>query len=948
MKDRFCKKGRTLLAAMCLLATCGLTYSCSDDYDLDKTTPSWLGKSIYDELKARGTFTNYVKLIDDLDYAEVLSKTGSKTLFVANDDAFNRFFANNANRTDDWKNATSYDRLTTAQKKIILNSSMINNAYLMELMSNTSGSGDATNTSTLISKGSCLRRESALAVTDSIPFFYGADLPYSYNSTDNDYWARFRSKGITLAMDGTAPMMTHFLAAQMSAQGITDQDFQIITGKTRSASDAYIYGSKVIEQDITCQNGYIDVLDNVLVTPNNMAEVLRTNGQTSLFSHMVERFSAPFYNSTLTTSFKLNGHENVDSVFEKRYFSAMSQGTSGTAAATLQKDPNNNAVTSYLNFDPGWNQYRNTSATMEADMGAIFVPRDDVLKKYFLTGGGKFLLDAYADETPYTEANLLHNIDQIPLNVIQALLNNLMKLSFISTVPSKFETVLDDAQDPMGLDISYVDTVLLANNGALYLMNKVFTPAKYAAVSAPAYVGKNMHIFNWAINNGSTGTTDVLGINYYAYLLAMSSRFSLFIPTDDALAVYYDPVSMGYVQPRVYEFSFDTKKAYTSQIIVKARTYDPTTGEVGDYITSGSGITSTGVNSTIVNNRLKDMLEAHTIIHEGNDTKTGILNGNNWFLAKNGAPIYVNNPSNNAGWTVSGGWQIDKQKPCNVTEVYDKTKETNGNGNGMTYAIDAPIEATTRTVYNVFNNNGSTEDNPYSKFLALCSVDADLLKDAGITTTSDQERYLIFINDAKHYSLDFLVRFFNSYNYTIWAPTNEAIEDAEQNLGLPTWETIADSLAKWRDVDADPNYQIRAQAMITSLVNFVKYHFQDNSIFDDNNKIAAADYETACMDTTRLKYFSVQVSSTGKGGLTVKDNTGKSYTVTGNSNVVARDMKLNAAKTSATTILTSSYAVIHQIDGCLNYKQLTNGRYDSDWKTAASARRYLKKYRIIK
>jgi hypothetical protein len=64
---------------------------------------------------------------------------------VANDDdAFNRFYANNAKRTDDWKNATSYDRLSTAQKKIMLNSSMINNAYLMELMSNTSGSGDAT------------------------------------------------------------------------------------------------------------------------------------------------------------------------------------------------------------------------------------------------------------------------------------------------------------------------------------------------------------------------------------------------------------------------------------------------------------------------------------------------------------------------------------------------------------------------------------------------------------------------------------------------------------------------------------------------------------------------------------------------------------------------------------------------------------------------------------
>ena len=91
MKKRFCKLGRYWLGAVCVVSVCGLTYSCSDDYDLPTTTPSWLGSSIYDYLKDERDYTNFVRLIDDLDYAEVLAKTGSKTLFVANDSAFVKF-----------------------------------------------------------------------------------------------------------------------------------------------------------------------------------------------------------------------------------------------------------------------------------------------------------------------------------------------------------------------------------------------------------------------------------------------------------------------------------------------------------------------------------------------------------------------------------------------------------------------------------------------------------------------------------------------------------------------------------------------------------------------------------------------------------------------------------------------------------------------------------------
>ena len=85
------------------LVLTGLMTSCVDKYeevDAD-SKPSWLGGSIYSELKnpnqerLTGTFVNYLRLIDDLGYAETLNRTGSKTVFPANDEAFERFFKSN-------------------------------------------------------------------------------------------------------------------------------------------------------------------------------------------------------------------------------------------------------------------------------------------------------------------------------------------------------------------------------------------------------------------------------------------------------------------------------------------------------------------------------------------------------------------------------------------------------------------------------------------------------------------------------------------------------------------------------------------------------------------------------------------------------------------------------------------------------------------------------------
>ena len=105
------------------LSACLISFTSCDKYDLDKTDPEGWGASIYSYLAKDGHYTNTSKLIEDLGQKEVLAKTGSKTLFVADDDAYARFFSNNK-----W-GVSSYAQLSDSQKKLLLYGAMINNSY---------------------------------------------------------------------------------------------------------------------------------------------------------------------------------------------------------------------------------------------------------------------------------------------------------------------------------------------------------------------------------------------------------------------------------------------------------------------------------------------------------------------------------------------------------------------------------------------------------------------------------------------------------------------------------------------------------------------------------------------------------------------------------------------------------------------------------------------------
>ena len=1052
MKNRLSNLSRNACFMMLLLAVSGVSTSCKDEYVLDDEKPSWLDASIYDKLQNKGNYTNYLRLIGDPDVnptnarplTEVLSRTGSKTVFAADDDAWANFYASNAllPASNPWHNATSYENLSVSQKKLLIHTSMLNNAIVMENLSASS--------SDISSRGDFMRRYTDVEATDSITFLDGNSLPYSYNvgNNENDHWHRFRSdyggKGLYMVNDSTLSMMIHFTTEHMTKNNVTDDDFAKFIGTPRVTSDVHIYDAKLLAKDEVAENGYLNKTEKVLIPLPNMAEAIRTSGKTNIFSHMLDRWSAPFYNDGVTRAYqnilasrgiKQGDPQYVDSIFSKRYFSSYSFKNKALNHDPVTGQTIGSADMGILKFDPGWNALvsndnywsNNQTTAPQYDMAAMFVPTDEALWKYFQQGeGGWQLIKTYykkegtPEEIPYsaptTLDELYQQIDQIPMGTLQSLIDVNMQRSFVASVPSKLTRLRDDAQEQMfdSLDINHITGSILANNGVIYLTDAVFGPTDYTSVTAPAYISLTNQVMKYAIYNGigykdgkdKFNHTDQMGLNYYAYLKAMQSRFAFFMPSDTAMYYYYDPVSFKSTKPRIihlyYKGVTESGSIIDFPIKYNLYAYDPAKGEIGETYMEGNK-KETLDNSEIVN-RLKDILESHTVVLNGIDEiNSGI---DEYYLAKNGAGIKVTRGTNDKGEqvvvSVKGGFQIENEEKGitgavtaannnaytgilgiqknNVTDWHDVK-------NGYTYILDSPMVPASRSVYSIFNS----DDTMYGDFNELCDIDGDVMYGCGLITGKDQatrqkelKKYSIFIDDN---GLDYNVQFFNNYRYTVFVPTNAALAEAHSK-GLPTWDEIRadykemkpiiDECNKLWDIikaskNPDPvikqrydeiwptahNDSLILQAKCTYLINFIRYHFADNSVFVDKSTMDSNELVTASYDNHKGLFMKLNVRRPSSDVLEVQDysitdSQGNSkanwVTVGGKYNVMTRDFQCSSKPNGTTmnkiTINGSSFAVIHQIPSVLNHTELKNGRYDTQWSTASEAKKYLKRFAI--
>jgi uncharacterized surface protein with fasciclin (FAS1) repeats len=832
-----------------------LFVSCVDN-KLEDSSPEWLGASVYDYLKTDGHFSNYTKLIEDLGYTEVLGKTGSKTLFVTNDSAFNAFYKGN-----EW-GVKGYDQFTLSQKKLILNFGMINNALLVEMLSNFNNGA--------LKEGAAMRRETAVSVLDSLPFDTGSKLP------DSQYWQYYKTKGIHLLKDNTLWTTVYFTQKQLDQAQITNEDFNIISGFSRSNDDAHVFGVKIIKRDVTCKNGYLNVLQSVLIPPVNMAEHVSTNPNMTIFSKLLERFSAPYYDAANTVLYRQLHPLFSDSIFVKRYFAKIGGKLTYPTGLAINTDL-------LLPFDPGWNSYARTTSgyALESDMGAMFIPNDDAMNAFFNSGAGAVLKDRFG------------SWDNIPTDILPLFIKRHIRSSFVESVPSRFSKMVDEDNSVLPVAKADVEKAYLGSNGLVYETNKVYPPDDYNSVYGPVLLSANdaspvnkTKIWKWAIVQN----------DFRLYLNSLVSKYSFFVPTDEYFSKYIDPIAIGKDVPGALRYWYNNKTLTVNATIYK---FDKVTGQVGDSI----GIITT---PSFLTNRLLDLLNMHIVVG-------GVETGRGFYRTKGNVALKVTGSGN--AMTIEGGGNMNLGEKVTVNKVYNQS-------NGYTYFIDKPIQAPLSSVYKVLSQ---TPD--FSAFFSLM---------AGFPATSTS---VIFVNKTNYYGIDFNIKFFNTFNYTVYVPTNDAINKAISDGLIRPWETQGAIIGINQMTDATEK-----AAAILNLERFIRYHFQDNSVFIDSQS-STYTYQSATIKsddavthfgTFKNKYYRIGITSNG-GDLmltTESNSTAKVVTTNGLYNIMTRDYvfngKLSSFKNadgtgsgtefSSSLITTSSTAVIHQIDKVLTFK----------------------------
>jgi uncharacterized surface protein with fasciclin (FAS1) repeats len=806
--------------------------------------PDYLKASIYDYLKDDGNYTYFTRLIDmteedGVKYSEILGRTGSKTLFVANDDAFREFFQNNE------YGISRFEDFSVAQCRSILFGGMLNNTYLLAMLTYSPGSPPA--------MGQIMRRESTLPLLDTVLLKRGDEIP------NNPFWQNYKEKGLYLLDDRTNYTLVHFLPVHMRMQGITDEDFYTMTHVQRTSTDAYLFDIKIVEPDIICKNGYIHRLEKLLFPRETMAEYIRTNPETAKFNSFLERYSYPVYDEESTNAYKRTHPGFQDSIFVKWFFNTQESPTNGwTNTALMPRD-----VSAFLKYNPGKKAYSIAGYSVGSDMAAMFAPTDAALEDYFNSDRGRTLKERYG------------TWENVPDDVLDVLINHHMLQSFIQSTPGRFGYLADNMGTPMGATPADIRYARICSNGIVYVNDVVYAPTKYVAVTGPVLTGIKTTLFNWIVNQ----------LQYDLYLLSMEpgNSFSFFVPTDDAFDNYVDPASIAKGSPETLHFYINPLDNS-----MNASRWNANGDSLGIYTSSFSKNPSEKTKNYL-DYLMMDIMDNHIVLQDIEPDKK-------YYRTKTGGTVLVTGQGDNL--KVAGGANLDRGEDIAVTTTYHMQ-------NGTTYLINNVMQMPLRSAYSEL----STKED-FSEFYNLC-FDVQEIMEGAVKVGGG----LIFGRNGL--GIDQNVRFFNTFHYTVYVPTNDAILQA-----------IADGLImRWEDIEQLKNTDYtRYISEATNLYDFLSYHFQDNSVYISDKFSDPVEYETANLErntsgapTGKFRKLKITADGTdlwvqGAGNQTpikVNKNNPAYY------NQMVRDYQF---ATGTYNLSTSSFAVIHQIEKVLEYK----------------------------
>lgn len=421
-----------------LLTVTTILCSCSRKFDEFYARPDNLEPPIYQQLQAKGKFTQLLKVIDKAGYKNTLSSAGYWTLFAPHDSAFTVYLTQN--------NISSADALDSNACRKIVTYCLVYNAFKQERIS------DFQSNLGWIENSAFKRR------TANYTGIY---------ETKNSTGATI--KAIASNRNNTGSLF--YVDADNNNKYIPIFETGFMTGKSLSAADYnYFYptstytgfnvaDAKVVEKDIPAENGVIHVVDRVITALPSIDQYIGENPKYSEFKKLLDQFLVQYVlNATVSQNYK-NIYGTAADIYTKVYNSSLAFSLNNENFLKLQDNDG------------------------QSDTYTMFVPENAALTS--------FINDVLLEHYPSIEA--------LPVNVIYDFMNAHMWRTAVwpSKFGSTFSAVGEEARFDPSTDI--VDKKVLSN-GIFYGTNKVQEANVFSSVYGKAYLDPKYSIMTSLLN----------------------------------------------------------------------------------------------------------------------------------------------------------------------------------------------------------------------------------------------------------------------------------------------------------------------------------------------------------------------------------------------------------------------------------------------------------------
>ncbi|MEJ5995706.1 fasciclin domain-containing protein [Pedobacter sp. Du54] len=457
-----------LLTLIILLTGCR-----KKEFDEFYGRPENLGDPIYQQLEEKGNFTKFLECIDKSGYKEALSASGSWTVFAPTDAAFAKYLTDNNISTITPELASSivrYSMTYDGEKVEKLTDYFSNKGFI---------------------KNNAFRRRTV---------YYD----FVYDAVDNNGNAikavASNRNGGFVTTDFNNKNLPYYFAPFMGFAGLSPTDYTYFypsstyTGKN-------VGPANIVEgqYNISAENGFIHVIDRVLVPPLSIDQYVSAKPEYSSFKGLLDKFVSYNLNTDISHRYEVLSGKAAN-VYVKNYSTLLAFAPNNENF--LKLDANDAQQGSYSIFAPT-NEAVNTYAK-------------NVLLKYWGKRGVKNLNELYV----------------VAADVIKDFVNSHL---FLNPVwPSKFASSLNALGDESKRTLADVVDKQALSNGYLYGINKAQDANVFSTVYGNVNLDPDYSIMKQAIN--FFGLTIPLKTPTLRYLIVMIPNETLI-----KMGFYYDP-----------------------------------------------------------------------------------------------------------------------------------------------------------------------------------------------------------------------------------------------------------------------------------------------------------------------------------------------------------------------------------------------------------------------